>query len=305
MAAYLFHAKILAPISAHDPSSGTSRGSRSLNHSTLDPRSPSGRRKRALELGSGVGYLSLCFAHRGWDVVSTDIEPALSSVLRPNIAGGREVLVAHAARDGPVAIERIGNIRVEALDWMDSPPCSAKMGAEGSTDDLVYLKELVGDGLDVIFTTDTLYSPSIVQPLWNTIWHLSVLTAQANVASSSSSAGTRTEISFKQTYPTVYLALENRDPTLIDNALKTGRGMGFDMRRIPNVKLAKALGETKRKRIINTACSDGSEEDGPSESGLEAEAGLQRSKAEMDDGAGWGWEREDWEGVEVWRIKLT
>lgn len=287
MAAYLFHANILSA-----------------------SRQPRCKRKRAIELGSGVGYLSLCLAHRGWDVVSTDIEPALGSVLRPNIARGREALVAHAAKDGPAAIEGMGDIRVAALDWMDSPPRSAEVQSTSGTDNLAYLTDLVGDGLDVIITTDTIYSPSIIQPLWNTIWHLSILAAQASAAHSASpSAATRAEMRSKQSYPTIYLALENRDPTLIDSALKKGREMGFDMRRIPNMKLAKALGEAKRRRLRSTPQTDGSEEGLGTGTGSEpegeGEGQVPREKEAMYDGVGWGWEREDWEGVEVWKIRLT
>jgi len=49
-------------------------------------------RERVLELGSGVGYLSLVLSSMGYDVVASDVEPVLSSVLLPNIEDGLRVL---------------------------------------------------------------------------------------------------------------------------------------------------------------------------------------------------------------------
>ncbi|KAG8784825.1 hypothetical protein FRC16_002101 [Serendipita sp. 398] len=43
------------------------------------------RRKRAIELGSGIGLTALVLYSMGWDVCATDVEPVLTSVLRPNI----------------------------------------------------------------------------------------------------------------------------------------------------------------------------------------------------------------------------
>lgn len=239
----------------------TSSSSANLNTASA-PSTQSRKRPRALELGSGIGYLALYLASKGYDVVATDIEPSLSSVLAPNITHGIEVIEGYQAR-ATGKVDGVGKVDVKAIDWMDSPDIprpsrsttvehssGSVLPASSHTDPaqeqaLAYLESLVDDGLDMIITTDTLYAPPIVLPLWRTIYHLSHLAAR---------------ISPRSAHPQVLIALENRDPGLIASALAIGAEMGFEMRRVPQSKLSKGLKE-----------------------------------------AGWGWGREEWEGVEVWK----
>lgn len=347
------------------------------------------RRKQAIELGSGIGYLSLYLASKGYDVLATDIEPSLSSVLAPNVEHGKEVIRMHHARIKG-GVEGVGEVRVGEIDWMVSPDvsaihepgsaaglsnggcttecagnCKTARGAgagkldtkAGPIDDkpsedtpspearnaMQHLANLVGDGLDMIITTDTLYAPVIVEPLWRTIYHLSHLSAVARArryvdggdtsskvegaevakaaagvalkdnqnagpsepfstltndltchisapsppAPSSTPTPTTTNTTpaspsslpnstppappaalalapppppAKPSHPQILIALENRDPALISSALSYGASIGFELRRVPQSKLSKALRE-----------------------------------------AGWGWGKEDWEGVELWK----
>jgi predicted nicotinamide N-methyase len=93
---------------------------------------------RVLELGSGVGYISLCLASWGWNVTASDIEPVLSTVLAPNIKKN-------------IAKVYGGSVRPIAIDWTMELP-----------------EELTGE-YDMIITADTIYHPPLVLPLFNTI----------------------------------------------------------------------------------------------------------------------------------------
>ncbi|KAL1408937.1 hypothetical protein Q8F55_005751 [Vanrija albida] len=145
----------------------------------------------ALELGAGVGYLALCLAGAGYAVTATDVEPVLSSVLSPNLDAGARVLGANA--------------RVEAaeLDWV-------RVAAEGLPPSLV--------APDIVVTTDTVYAPHLIAPLWAT---LAAVCARGK--------------------PAVYIALERRDPRMVDAGLEAGRDAGFELRRVAHGRVAKAL----------------------------------------------------------------
>lgn len=203
---------------------------------------PKPRRPRALELGAGVGYLALTVASLGYDVTTTDIEPVLSRVLAPN--------VAVAPRGG-------GVIEARELDWFDAvdsaptkdddrapqpPPqgTSSSSSARGNPSSQSSLALLDAE-YDMVVTTDTIYAPNMTPALWAAIERVC-----------SPREGRRT--------PTLYIALERRDPRVVDAALEMGRAKGCTLRRIAQGRLVKAL-----------------------------------------ERAGWHWNPEDWEGVEVWK----
>ncbi|GJJ12098.1 hypothetical protein Clacol_006339 [Clathrus columnatus] len=102
---------------------------------------------RAIELGSGIGYTALVLASMGWDVVATDTESIIRSVLRKNIDNNKASLS--------------GTVQVRQLDWTTHE--------ESSWDDLV--------GFDLILTADTLYAPHLVEPLLRTLHKLSYKTS--------------------------------------------------------------------------------------------------------------------------------
>lgn len=162
---------------------------------------------RALELGAGVGFLALSLAASGYNVLATDVEPVLSTVLAPNVDTGARQLPAGS-----------GSASAALIDW-------------------VAVAEAVGAGLppfgslepsavehitraDVVVTTDTLYAPYLIQPLWVT---LAAICAPRDKP------------------PAVYLCLERRDPRLVDAGLDAGRAAGLEIRRVAHGRVAKAL----------------------------------------------------------------
>ncbi|KAK7467001.1 hypothetical protein VKT23_004064 [Stygiomarasmius scandens] len=147
---------------------------------------------RVIELGSGIGLTALVLADLGWkEVYATDTSTVIQSVLARNIA------------NNPVQ----GTIHVQELDWQ-SDDCSS----------------LSSSPFDLIVTADTVYEPSLVQPLFRTIHTLCV---QSRVQSRA---------------PPVLLCLERRDPALIDHVLQQATTeWQFHVERIPSRKLSKAM----------------------------------------------------------------
>ena len=227
-------------------------------------------RRRVLELGSGIGYLALCMACWGYDVLTTDVEPVLSGVLLPNVEEAQRVLerMRGGGRD-------VGTVQVGSLDWEQvsrgaSLPWGSDTGSAGPEDidptrhprpsQPGAAKESAGSEVstrlrqsiqstnsppghfDMILTTDTLYSTSLISPLWST---LAIISRSQNTA------------------PPIYIALENRDSGLIDSALEVGRSMGFELKRIGAGRVGRAVEK-----------------------------------------AGWRWGREEWEGVEIWKARF-
>jgi SAM-dependent methyltransferase len=182
-------------------------------------------RRRALDVGAGVGYLALCLAAWGYDVVATDIEPVVSSVLRPNIDAGLNTLRLAKARSGSDVGVGIGSITVVSLDWtlFDSHSDQDKESDSSSTHPTSDLPSECKDPFDLILSTDTIYHSPLVRPLWATLRHFAL------------SAGS------KSPSPQVLIALERRDGLLVGQALASGRQMGFELKAVPGTKLSKAL----------------------------------------------------------------
>lgn len=134
----------------------------------------------ALELGAGVGLLSLTLAEMGYDVLSSDIDPVVA-ILESNMK----------------ANWALGSVAVTKVDWLDPPPLEGEF--------------------DIIVTADTIYTPDLVDPLWNTVARYS---------------GPAT---------TSYVAVENRDPRLMEAAYERGKELGFDVKRINANRIVKAV----------------------------------------------------------------
>ncbi|ODN85651.1 hypothetical protein L198_07479 [Cryptococcus wingfieldii CBS 7118] len=186
-----------------------------------------GKSVKVLELGGGTGFTALVLASLGYQVVSTDIEPVLSSVLGPNIDSGKRVLLGNSLP---------ANISPRFLDWAHVDRLFK--GQEDAPDDEWLKPE---GGWDMLVMTDTFYAPHLIEPLWNTLIYLS--TPPSSTITSKP--------------PPIYIALESRDPILIARALETGKAKGFELKKVG-------------KRV-----------------GKEVER--------------WGWGKDDWEGVEVWK----
>jgi len=199
-----------------------------------------GRRLRALELGSGIGLSALALCSMGWDVLATDLPDVISAVLSSNVARNTSQLPAGS-----------GTIQVRALDWTVPPDqwvwnnatfIGLPGGPETDHPDFV---ETLGPPFDLIISSDTLYATEIVQPLFRTLHAMTTLSAKHGCRS-----------------PPVYLAIERRDPLLIDLALADAVKLwGFAAERVPHKKIAKALEKGGAK-----------------------------------------WDKEDWDDVEIWKL---
>ncbi|EDR14800.1 uncharacterized protein LACBIDRAFT_305911 [Laccaria bicolor S238N-H82] len=184
-------------------------------------------RPRAIELGSGVGLTALALASLGWDVLATDIDLVISSVLSNNIQTNLAQLP-----------ERSGRVEIHELDWLVSP-------AEWKWD----ITSGSNPPYDLIYSADTVYKSELVEPLLRTIHALSTL-------SRFSSSPPRS--------PLVLLCVERRDPPLLDRLLDDARNIwNFSVERIPRKRLSKALNKH-----------------------------------------GAQWDNADWEGIELWKLRL-
>ena len=183
-------------------------------------------------------------------MLCTDV-PVVLPLLRENIA--------HNAPKLPYSS---GAIQVRELDWTtppeqwiwDDPRVVASPRTRECTspvpDDETPASDpdfLLAPPFDLIITADTLYSPELVDPLLRTLRALIVVSTTLERS------------------PQSFLALERRDPALIDGALKAASDKwGMVYKRVPHRRLAKALEK-----------------------------------------GGTTWLREDWEGVEVWEVALS
>ncbi|KAN0061917.1 hypothetical protein ACQY0O_005912 [Thecaphora frezii] len=231
-------------------------------------RCPATVGRRAIELGSGTGLLSLLLARLGWHVVATDIEPVLSAVLCANVEAAQHQLAATSK----------GSVEVKMLDWTRHPaawkwddPVSIAFPPPHNEDDedppTVNVPPHPPPEFDLILTADTVYMPDLIRPLFRSIAHLyhshpyfhpPPATAHDSPPPSSpppTRAARR---------PRVLVALERRDAATIDNALSIARHeFHLDLQQVPKRKVRK----------IFDAYGDGAH-----------------------------WEREDWHGVEIWHL---
>jgi len=157
---------------------------------------------RAIELGSGTGLTALTLAAHGWNVIATDIDHVVTSVLQPNIARN--------------AVS--GTVRVCQLDWTIPPPWDFDHPSVIST---APKSPVACPTLDLIVTADTVYSRELVEPLLRTLHTLCV---------------------DQEKQPIVYLCIERRDPALVDHLLQEAdTRWNFTISRIPHKKLARAV----------------------------------------------------------------
>lgn len=214
------------------------------------PRPPAptegSRRPRAIDLGAGVGLTAHVMTMLGFDVVATDLKVVIDTVLGRNMEGNSGCVKAWGdeADVGGVA-KGCGDATVRELDWFVDPDEWDWSGAraiaprEGSkTDNDI----IIGPSFDLIVTADTLYRQDLVAPLLRTIKAISI----------QSRKGKR--------FPPVFVALERRDPEVIERALELAKEEGFGCKKITDGKVRKCL-----------------------------------------DAVGFKWDKEDWEGVEIWR----
>ncbi|RSH84742.1 uncharacterized protein EHS24_006266 [Apiotrichum porosum] len=107
-----------------------------------------------------------------------------------------------------------GSVRVAELDWLaeDRPAAIAAL-------DLPHI--------DMVVTADTVYAPHLSPALWAT------LAAVCRPDPAAGHAGVP-----------LYIALERRDPGLVDSSLEIGRQAGCDLRRVAHGRVAKIVERT-------------------------------------------------------------
>lgn len=191
------------------PPTSISSGASGSNGAT--PANEGGKRRKVLDLGSGIGYLPICLAYWGCDVLATDIEPVLSTVLQPNIDSNARHLNQHNGS---------GSISAKSLDWEKAPlnPTTLDDHMYGDYDDFELCE------VDWIVTADTIYHPSLLPHLFRSIIHISNMVEKKSGKS-----------------PSIWLALERRDPRLVDSALEMAKEMDIDLKRIGHGRVVKAV----------------------------------------------------------------
>lgn len=163
------------------------------------------KRGVVVDLGSGVGFLPLCLASKGWEVVASDTRHVIDSVLAENVRVGLEVLDRDVKKDKLGS----GDVKVTELDWEE-------VSLIGRTPDI-----LAGKKIEMITTSDTIYAPHLLDPLFRTL----------RILSSPST--------------TIYIGLERRDPALVDDALKRAGEMGLSLRRVDKDKVDRLMIDAK------------------------------------------------------------
>ncbi|POW13432.1 hypothetical protein PSHT_07692 [Puccinia striiformis] len=175
--------------------------------------------------GARAGLLSITLSALSYTVLATDIEPSLTQILLPNVRNWME--------DNPSA----GKICTCQLDWNLEPDPQSICTAFSSdanlelTSDLNLPTESDGqariltrqDGLatisiDLIVSADTVYTVELIRPLLTTLTKL-------------------TTMSLKQ--PLIYIALERRDPNLVDSFFRIAVEMGFRATQVEHNRLRK------------------------------------------------------------------
>ncbi|KII89216.1 hypothetical protein PLICRDRAFT_40849 [Plicaturopsis crispa FD-325 SS-3] len=202
---------------------------------------PSSPRPRLVELGSGIGLSALAAAALGWDVLATDVPAVISTVLTRNVEHNTPLLSPDSA----------GSIQIRELDWTVPPEewrwdNDSAIASATSPPAAPSTAGQLRPPFDLIITSDTLYSPSLIDPLLRTLHALAVQ-------------------SFTSRPPPIYVCIERRDPALIDTALARARDTwGFTTERISQGKVSRAMSRH----------------------------------------GGIKWAKDDWDGVEVWKLVL-
>lgn len=120
-----------------------------------------------------------------------------------------------------------GHIDVRELDWTVCPDLwnwNHTSVTASSALPQVENNDFVNPPFDLICSADTVYIPSLVEPLLRTLHALCTLSLSSGRV------------------PPIYLCVERRDPTVIDRVLSDATNIwGFTVDRVPHRKLVKAM----------------------------------------------------------------
>lgn len=163
------------------------------------------------------GLLPLSLHHSGMDCVATDIA-SVAVLLDMNLCTANR----SGALDAPA-------LEARSLDWFVNPVewNWARRDITGSGVDKDDVSSLLAPPFDFIVTTDSVYHPSLTQPLLRALHALSTPPYAPSTKP-----------------PPIYLALEARDPDLIAAFLDSARtDWAFKCSRTDNARLEKLLGK--------------------------------------------------------------
>lgn len=217
----------------------------------------------------GIGLLALSLATQGFDVLATDVAllaEAPEGLLERNLASNRHLWPS-------TTLGQVPRVEARVLDWMsdpsswdfskqtinsgsplaliDDPAGNNQHDTEdgptaGTTTLSGQTRALLEPPFDLITSSDSVYSDALVQPLLRTLHALCTLSITTTTA----------------TTPAIYLAIEVRDPLLVQRFLDSARDdYGFKCARVDDARIE----------------------------------GVVRP---------WGWDRNEWDGVEVWKLTL-
>ncbi|PVF97778.1 hypothetical protein CPB86DRAFT_815226 [Serendipita vermifera] len=208
---------------------------------TLSDKSPKQRRKRAIELGSGIGLTALALHSMGWDVCATDVEPVVSTVLRPNIKMNTGDSTRASKRDDHIleCKELDWTVPPQQWDWANLEAVARQQAEQNASptadcqhsNRIFTPKKTLSPPFDLIVTADTLYTPALVTPLIRSLHSLASLSIVGDAKHSC----------------IIYVAVERRDPGLMDRAFQecSSPPWGFRIERVRAIKVRKALEKAK------------------------------------------------------------
>lgn len=190
--------------------------------------------------------MSITLSALGYSVLATDIEPSLTSILMPNIKGWTS---SSSTWSGPLCVCRLDwNLPINYRSIQSCLKSTLHPGhiqdglidLNHDSDENVQDTELESKiEFDLIVTTDTVYTSELIRPLLTTLKSLSDLSTRP---------------------PPIYLALERRDPALVENFFNMAEQLNFKADQIDHSSLVQLTEQM-------------------------------------------GWDLEDWEGVEIWKLR--
>lgn len=173
-------------------------------------RPPGGPRPRAIDLGAGTGasrrenlrdrsradgrsltgLLSLSLASQGFDVLATDVPSIANTLLASNLS--RNSSLVDVGASAPILEARPLDWFAEPSTWTWDQPSVTPLDSISPSQDA--LSTILSPPFDLIVTTDSIYHPTLSQPLLRTLTALTKLCPPSTP---------------------VFVALEVRDPVLI------------------------------------------------------------------------------------------
>lgn len=186
----------------------------------------------------------------GCDVLATDHNKVLSTVLQRNIDSNLASLPAHS---GTIQVRELDwTVLPEKWTWDSSTAISTSLPQQpGLSSDQRPTRSTLVPPFDLIVSADTVYSLELIQPLLRTFHAICTASSLSPTLQNRS--------------PPIYLCIERRDPALVDTAfLEAQDTWGFRISRISHRRVSKAMEKHRLK-----------------------------------------WSKEDWDGVEIWKLTLA